>query len=282
MSAPVVGILILAGLACLAGVFFVNYSIERARVRRHANIAKYTDNAHRYQRYLDYIPPNYIEKGLRILILQEIINNLQKVLQIDANNANVAAKIQTARNDLETTKQNKNPPKIGSIKDVQEAADVRKRLMDLFKFVQHLHKTKKIDGSTANKHLAQLKNLFVEVGVSIQMMRAKQGIRDKKPRLGVHFYSKAMAEYKKGNTHKQFDAQIAELKKMIDELNGKIKAEADASKPPPKEEPKRRVPKEDPRFKQKTTTKKIKEDTTLSKELDAFIEDDNAWKKKTF
>lgn len=282
MSAPVIGIIILAGLACLAGVFIVNSSVERARIKRHSKVAQYTENAHRFQRYLDYIPPHYIEKSLRLLILQEIINNLQRVHQMDSGNANNAARLEAAREDFENTRQSNTQPKVSAIKDAQEAADVRKRLMDLFKFVQYLQKAKKVDSATAAKHLMRLKNLFVEVGVTIHIMRAKQSLKDKNARLSLHYYNKAIAEYKKGNTQHQFDKQIAEIKAVAEEINNTLKAENEAKKAQPKEEPKRRVPKEDPRLKPKAGLKKIKEESTLSQELDAFIEDGDAWKKKSF
>lgn len=260
MSTTAIILLIAAGLGLLGGVFLVINQLERNKKKMRAQIGLFSERAHRFQRFLDYIPEEYVDSELRSVLLEETIRNLEKQAALDKGNEKLAAKIKLNKAALEENIKQHKPPQLPHIKDINDANDLRKRIMDLFKVVQVLQKGKKIDAIKAKKFLLQLKQVYVELAVAVHIMRAKQAEKENKAKLAIHFYNKASGEYRRNNVKGMFAAQLKELQKIIQQLSGKETVEERPS----------------------STTRKTSEDDELSSAMEKFLEEEDNWKKKSF
>lgn len=260
MSTTAIVILIAAGIALLGGVFLMISQLERNKKKLRAQVALFSERAHRYQRFLDYIPEEYLDSDLRAVLLEENIKNLEKQASLDKGNEKLATKIKRNKVALEEALKQNKPPQLPHIKSIDDASDFRKRIMDLFKVVQVLQKNKKIDPVKAKKFLLQLKQVYVELGVAVHIMRAKQSEKENKPKLAIHFYNKASAEYRRNNVKSMFNAQLKELQKIIQHLSGK---EPEIDQPGKAKE-------------------KSAESEDLSSAMEKFLEEEESWKKKSF
>jgi len=251
--------------------------MERNKKNRQKLMGRLTENAKKIQRILEYIPEAYVDPELRLILADEIVRCLENALQIMPNNEAIKASLQSAQADQVKAKEKKARSKPALPTKTEEAGDLRKRLMDLFKIVQWLQKNQRINKALANKHLTLLKRAFIELGATTHLIRAKVALADKNHRLGVHFYQKAVAEYKHGDA-KYFDAKIKELSGLII----KIQAELELSKVTPPndttESPESRV---SGNSKQLTAPKKPRGSNGLDLQTDEFGEG-ASWKKKTF
>ena len=281
MSGSFIAIIVVVCALCLGGVFFVSSSLERMKHRRQKRLAVASELAQRTKNILEGVPPGYIDQKLKLVLIQEGISNLERVIQLAAEKDSARAALANMKQELDSCKSESSNKKPKPLKKAKEAGEIRKHMMDLFKFIQLLRKHRRIDLRAANAHLNNVKTTFIELGVTVHLIRANQAKGDKNPRLAIYHYHKAMAEYRRGNIKRRFDGHIKELMGLIEEVQIEIKeAEEAAAKLKQEKELEQksetRVPKEDPRFPKRKSSKS----RGFDKEEDPYLSGDAGKKKR--
>lgn len=212
---------IVAGIISLLIVWHINTNLDRLKKKKLAQIAHHKDYINRYQRLYDRIPDNYLSREIKLLMLGGLIDHLEQWINLDKDNdyanANLKKRLQQKQEAMESTAK----PSITNTNDSDDAAEIRRRLMELHKFIVLAKKTKKIGKVVAQNELQLIKHLFVETGTNTFINLAKAAIDQQKDRLAIHYYGRALSEYQKSNTEGEFNKRMQELQTVIKKLQGR-------------------------------------------------------------
>lgn len=255
MSTELTVILTVLGGAGLIGLFYVSHTIEKQRRQRALMIANLSDYAFRMQRLLDSIPAAYLGKDIQLLLLGQIKKRMEKLKGLAPTNEKFRKKLDSTNEQIAeisagTTKQAK-----PQLKTPEEANQMRVLLQELSKTIENFTQNKVISVDEARKHLTFIQASFIDANLNFLLQMAESSRQEKKTKMAILNYEKAIAEMKKRNQKGKYSARIEQVIAIINEL----KLE---------------------------TGQAVQSDATTDNELDKamneLIEEEDAWKKKYF
>lgn len=218
MSTELIIILSILGLGGLIGLFYVSHAVEKQRRQKALMIANLSDYAYRLQRLLDYIPAAYLNKDIRILLLNQIKKRMDKLIELAPSNDKFRKKLDSCIAQISDIHSSAVPPQAPQLKTPEEASELRTLLQELSKVIEHFAQTKIIAVTDAQKHLASIQASFIEANLNYLMQMGQTARQEKKPKLAIHHYQKAMAEMGKRNQNGQYNEKLQQLKTLISEL----------------------------------------------------------------
>lgn len=234
MSVVTITIIIVAIIGvCVTGIYFAQ-ARERSRIEQIQKIKSFSDRYERLQRLLHELPPQYLPEELRILITQQSINSLERLIALKKSR-NYESYLEGDKEYL-TKLQNKTL-KLSPVpvKSPEQAQEIRSLLEILFKFVQQQAKQKLLDPGRAKQYALQIKFSAVTSKTDSLVGKAETAAKAGKPRVAIHAYHtaiealKAMAEYPPAaEVILSFKQQIKALEQDADKHNQEVKAKAQA------------------------------------------------------
>ncbi|MDN6318395.1 MAG: hypothetical protein L0J77_01410 [Marinobacter sp.] len=225
---------------------------EKARIERVRRTTALGDSYKRCARLLSELPGQYLTSELKLLLLkrmEDVCNDLARLksnLPVEQWRESVLQQktlIQENRDEVHSVK----------IDSAEKSNYVKELLQNLFKMIEAMHKSGRIDGETAKKNLKYILFLVHKTHADLHVFQARDLIRQNEIRKAIHAYHLASTEMGKSKDNplaikavKSFRTRIKELEAMIagGEKNG-------AREP----------------------------DSQLDKQWDNFLHDDE-WKKK--
>lgn len=243
---------IAVGVIVLFLVWYINTNLDRIKQKKEKKIAGLKNYIARLQRFYDPIPTNYLSREVKLLLLNELIDQLQELLKLDSDNEQLKANLNKRVKQKQDALESNAKPTATNVTSADDSAEIRRRLVEIQKFIGLAKKNKKISNDAAKHELDTLKILFVETGTSLMINSAKKAKKDNKPRLALHYYERALGEYKKANMP-HFSKRVAELQALIKTM----KAEAGSGS-------------------------NDEAGTELSKAMDSLMADEDAEKKSKF
>jgi len=78
MSTEIVITLGALGIGVVLGLIWYGHNKENERAKKALLIANLSERAHRLQRLLDTLPPAYVEKDVKLLLLGQIRSRMEK------------------------------------------------------------------------------------------------------------------------------------------------------------------------------------------------------------
>ena len=256
-ATPLIIALIILGLS-LSGIY-VKHGLQQIRLNRAVKIAEFRERVRRFENILNYFPPQYLSKELKLIIVDEILLSLAAIMTLTSNKTDLAdqkAKAQLRKEEIKLGEEEEEPRPLTTI---DEANDIRRLTADLHRHISSMYRQRKMDKKTAKKHLTHLKILMTQTVVDINIYKANEAQDYKKFRLAVQYYRRAIEELKKA-------PQNTFIKKQEDALEGAIRRmhflEAEALKQSP--------------------SNSSPPDSTLSQGMNDLVDEDENWKKKYF
>ncbi len=256
MSTELIITLSVLGLGGLIALFYVSHAIEKQRRQKALMIANLSDYAFRLQRLLDYIPDAYLNKEVRLLLLNQIKKRLEHLVKISPDNDKFGKKLESCNSQITDLQSYTAPPPPPQLKTPEEANELRTLLQELSKVIDHLVQTKAISLNDAQRHQVALQASFIDANINYMLQMGQTAQKEKKPKLAIHHYQKAANEMTKRNQNGQYNEKLAQLKAIITELQ----AESGIQE----------TPEVDPGA------------SELNAGLNEMIEEQDAWKKKYF
>lgn len=193
MSATTITIIIILIILGSIATLFISQAREKARIEKIRKINALQDKYRRMQRFLTEIPPQYLNKELRILILENCIDSLNK-LKVYKSDPALEAKFLLNTTALQEVKSTKETPKPVIIKDDATAKEVSKLLELLFRFIERQRAIKKIDPATSKKYLIYINYLISKSKSDLFIVSAKESHKSGKLHAAIHNYHNAIAE----------------------------------------------------------------------------------------
>jgi hypothetical protein len=256
MSTTVLVILAVVGSGIFLGLVYVAHNAEKKRRVRALLTANLTERIQQIQQLIDAVPPNYLRRDTRLLLLEECKRRTAKLLEI-ANNQSKAKQLSDQIDQTITqTQADQSQPPPPQLRTSQEAEQLRNLLMAVTKTLESLVQQQSITSAVATQHINQIQNLFVEANIGLDINTARAAQAASKNKLAIHHYQKALTELTRRNQNNQFAERIAEIRNQIEALQEQTGI---------------------------TNTAQDQDGTDeLSKGVENLIEDDTSWKKKYF
>ena len=259
MSVTAITIIIILIILGSIAILFISQAREKARIEKIRKTNTLQDKYRRMQRLITEIPPQYLNKELRIMILENSIDTLTKLKGLKPA-TELESKILSDTSTLQKVKDSKEAPKSIPIKDEAAAKEVSKLLELLFRFIERQRATKKIDPATSKKYLIYINYLVSKSKADISIGKAKESQKSGKLRAAIHNYHNAVSEMTRIKDNPLAIKAIKSYRVKIKELETLAEQEG-----------KGRTPEEEQT-----------EEGSLNKEWDSYLEKDkeDPWKKK--
>lgn len=256
MSTELIIILSVLGVGGLIGLFYVSHAIEKQRRQKALMIANLSDYAFRLQRLLDFIPAAYLSKEVRLLLLNQIKKRMEKLIELAPDNEKFAKKLDSCNTQIADIQSTSTPPQAPQLKTPEEANELRTLLQELSKVIEYFVQSKVLPAAEAQRHMVSIQNSFIDANLNYLLQMGQAARQEKKPKLAIHHYQKALAEMHKRNQNGQYNEKIQQLKTVL----GELQTEAGIVETPAATEA----------------------NSELNEGLNELLEEQDAWKKKYF
>ena len=235
------------------GIIVISQMRERAKIEKARHLTALQDTYNRSHRLLDEIPGQYMTPELKLLLVKRIEETCRNLDQLGSD-------LPTAkwRSDALAIKQKvvdgNDETAATKIDSPEKATHVKELLQNLFKMIESLQKTGRIDNTTARKNLKHVLFLVHKTHADMHVFQARAYIKQDEIRKAIHAYHLASTEMNKSQDNPPAMKAVKSFRGRIKELEAAL---ADGVTTEPKEQQHR-----------------------LDKEWDNFLQDDDSWKKK--
>jgi len=244
-------VLLLAAIVTVSIVIIVLSQMrERARIERARKITAQEDAYNRANRLLTEIPGQYLTADLKLLLIKRMEEACAELAGLKSNLPvkewqKSAAELKT---QIVEKRDTTTPVKIDS---AEKSNYVKELLQNLFKMIEAMHKSGRIDSATAKKNLKYVLFLVHKTHADLHVFQARDYVRQSQIRKAIHAYHLASTEMGKSRDNPLAMKAVKSFRTRIQELEA-MSAEG----------------KESPQGESK-----------LDREWDTFLHDDE-WKKK--
>ena len=209
------------GMLVLFVLWRVSNSLEKVQARKIAKLNKYKNYISRLQRMFDRIPSCYLSQEVKLLLLNDLITNLHHCKKLDPESIAIKENLAKREQQMEAAAANAEKTRVMSFKNPKEATELRRRLLDLHKYVANAKKTRRMEKDTASEELKNLKHLFLETATHSFINQAKNAEAQQKSALAIHYYNRAIKEYQSDNHTDRYSKKLQELISKVEEINQK-------------------------------------------------------------
>jgi len=198
-------------------VIVISQMREKARIERIRKITALEDSYKRCNRLLSELPGQYLTPDLKLLLLKRIedvcndLAGLKSGLPVDEWR-------ETALQRKTLIRENRDDVKVTKIDSPEKSNYVKELLQNLFKMIESMHKSGRVDGATAKKNLKYVLFLVHKTHADLHVFQAREHIRQNQIRKAIHSYHLASTEMGKSRDNplamkavKSFRTRIKEL-----------------------------------------------------------------------
>lgn len=199
------------------GIIVISQMRERARIERVRRITALEDAYNRAHRLLDEIPDQYLTRELKLLLagrIEEICRELES-LRADLPVSKWRADARALKQQVIDGTDENAPTKIDS---PEKSAYVKELLQNLFKMIEALQKSGRIDSATAKKNLKHVLFLIHKTHADMHVYQAREHIRQNEIRKAIHAYHLASTELGKSQDNPMAVKAVKSFRTRIKEL----------------------------------------------------------------
>ncbi|MFL1405499.1 hypothetical protein ACJO2E_09170 [Marinobacter sp. M1N3S26] len=252
MNTITIVLLLLAVVVASIVIVVISQMRERARIERARRITSLEDAYNRAYRIYDELPGQYLTRDIKLLLLrrmEETCKGLQQE-QADLPVKDWLAKVQENKQKvLDGTDEH---PKV-IIDSPDKSNYIKELLQSLFKLIESLHKSGKVNAATAKANLRHVLFTIHKTHADLFVFQARDHVRHNDLRKAIHAYHLAASEMAKSKGNDMAARAVAAFKERIHELEQELNSGESA--------------------------RSAEQQNRLDKEWDTFLHDDD-WKKK--
>lgn len=225
---------------------------EKARIERVRKITALEDSYKRCNLLLSELPGQYLTPDLKLLMLKRMEDVCNDLVALKSS-LPVQQWREAAVERKTQIRENRDDVRPVRIDSAEKANYVKELLQNLFKMIEAMHKSGRIDGATAKKNLKYVLFLVHKTHADLHVFQARDHIRQNQIRKAIHAYHLASTEMGKSRDNPLAMKAVKSFRTRIKELEA-INAEGE------------------------TTSSEVSE-SKLDKQWDNFLHDEE-WKKK--
>ncbi|KPQ30334.1 MAG: Mgr1-like, i-AAA protease complex subunit [Marinobacter excellens HL-55] len=249
---PTTIVLLLAAIVTVSLIIVVISQMrEKARIERVRKMTAQEDLYNRAYRLLSEIPGQYLTPDLKLLLLKRMEDACNELIMLKSGQP-VSAWLESVKKTKKQVTDSTDSRPAVKIDSPEKATYIKELLQHLFKMIETMHKSGRIDTATAKKNLKHVLFLVHKTHADLHVFQARDHIRQNQIRKAIHAYHLASTELGKSKDNplamkavKSFRTRIKELEASIVDGNTDIEGHGN-----------------------------------LDREWDNFLQDDGSWKKK--
>ncbi|SFR48564.1 hypothetical protein SAMN05216203_0773 [Marinobacter daqiaonensis] len=252
MDTVTIVLLLLAVVVFSIIIVVISQLRERARIERARRVAALEDAYNRARRIYDELPGQYLTRDTKLLLLRRMEELCQRLVEERAD-----LPLRDWANSVREQKQKvmdgtDEHPKV-IIDSPDKSNYIKDLLQSLFKLIESLHKSGKINSSTARAELRHVLFTIHKTHADLFVFQARDHVRQNQLRKAIHAYHLAATEMAKSKGNDMAAKAVASFKARIRDLEAELASGQ--------------------------STRSAEQQGRLDKEWDTFLHDDN-WKKK--
>ncbi|WP_203300544.1 hypothetical protein [Marinobacter sediminum] len=221
MDTTTIVIILAAVVAVSIFLIVLSQMREKARIERARKITKQQDAYNRANRLLSEIPGQYLTSDLKLLLIKRMEEACTQLagLKSDLPVKKWQEAAQQLKEQIQAKQDTRSPVKIDT---PEKATYVKELLQNLFKMIEDMHKSGRLDAATAKKNLKFVLFLVHKTHADLHMFQARDYVRQNEIRKAIHAYHLASTEMGKSRDNplamkavKSFRIRIKELEALI-------------------------------------------------------------------
>ncbi|HEA52439.1 hypothetical protein [Marinobacter antarcticus] len=225
---------------------------EKAKIERGRKITALEDSYKRCSRLLSELPGQYLTPDLKLLLIkrmEDVCNDLAGL----KSGLPVTQWREAALERKTLIRENRDDVRPVKIDSAEKSTYVQELLQNLFKMIESMHKSGRIDGATAKNNLKYVLFLVHKTHADLHVFQARDHIRQNQIRKAIHSYHMASTEMGKSRDNPLAMKAVKSFRTRIKELEA-VNASADGNDSPESQ-------------------------SNMDKQWDNFLHDEE-WKKK--
>ncbi len=246
-------VLILAAIVLVSIIVIVISQMrERARIERMRKITTREDTYNRAHLLLTEIPGQYLTSDLKLLLVKQMEEACRDLamLKSDLPVKQWQEEALALKNEILENRDKRTFVKIDS---PEKSAHVKELLQSLFRMIESMYKSRRIDGATAKASLKHVLFLVHKTHADLHVFQARDYVRQNEIRKAIHAYHLASTEMGKSRDNPMAMKAVKSFRTRISELEAMLVAGTDSASP--------------------------ESHSKLDREWDSFLHEDE-WKKK--
>lgn len=251
-------VVLLGALVCYA---FVVQTMKSKREKRNRLIGALKNRARTFKFMLDGFPKGFLPKDLTLLVQRSLADVCESLAQLEPENSAHMNDYQHVSAQMTESQRQSKPAKPVSLDNPQQINDVKKCLEELTKFINTLETKRSVSPTQSAQYRQQIKQMVLKLTVDNYALQGGKSRQSGKKPLALHYYELALNLILKEGTAGQHDAQISQIKTILQQL---------------KQEPAQEQ--QDTSASSTAATKEQIEETT--DEWNEYTKTDSSWKKK--
>ncbi len=252
MDTTIVVLLLVTVVIVSVAILVLSQMRERARIERARRIAALEDAYNRTRRVYDELPGQYLTRSIKLLLVLRMEEVCQQ-LQQEHTDLPVASWISSVREQKQQVLDGTDErPKV-LMDSPDKSSGVKELLQSLYKLIEVLHKSGRINADTARGNLKHVLFMIHKTHADLFVFQARDHVRQDQLRKAIHSYHLAATEMAKSRDNEMAAKAVKSFKTRIRELEDELASG--------------------------NREKSAEQQSRLDREWDTFLHEDT-WKKK--
>ena len=231
MSPTYIALIILFGVALMAGIAFVIQDIENKKRERNLRLISLKTGIRRASHLFESFPPILMSTEIRTLLCKYLEARWNAVVELDPsdNNKQQQSSFQAQASMLPDAISHPS----GSMtvfNGETEAARALGIIKEFAQFIAEIKNKGEINSDTADSLTKDAKRTFARIEVDLDLMSALETEQSRGPEVVIHHYRSCFSKLQNLNHNQALDRQLYEIRTHLTTLAEKIDAEAEAKK----------------------------------------------------
>ena len=223
MSPTYIALIILFGVAIMAGVAFVIQDLENKKRERNLRLLTLKTAIRRATHLLDSFPPILVTNEIHTLLCKYISVRLDAIVELDPSPANKNLQSEFHARASSVPEVLNHPA--GSMSVFQNSVEANRALgvvKEFAGFVAEIGNKKDIRPDQAEHLTKEAKRLYLRIEIDIDLIQAKEIEETQSAEVVVHYYRSCFKKLQSLNINQALDRQLYEIRTHITQLAEQI------------------------------------------------------------
>ncbi|WP_286237452.1 hypothetical protein [Neptuniibacter halophilus] len=223
MSPTYIALIILLGVAVMAGIGFAVQDIENKKRERNLRLIGLKTAIRRASHLFESFPPILMTSDIRALLVKYLEVRWDAVVELDGSESNRSQ--QAAFKAAASSIQDAVSHPSGSMTVFPTSIEASRALGVIKEFAQFIAELKnkgEIKGDVADKLTKEARRLYARVEVDIDLMSAIETEQQRGPEVVIHHYRSCFSKLQNLNHNQSLDRQLYEIRTHLTQLAEEI------------------------------------------------------------
>ena len=231
MSPTYIALIILFGVALMAGIAFVIQDIENKKRERNLRLISLKTGIRRASHLFESFPPILMSTEIRTLLCKYLEARWNAVVELDPSDSNKQQQSSFQAQASMLPDAVSHPSGSMTVFGGQtEAARALGIIKEFAQFIAEIKNKGEINAETADNLTKDAKRTYARIEVDLDLMAAFETEQSRGPEVVIHHYRSCFSKLQNLNHNQALDRQLYEIRTHLTTLAEKIDAEAEAKK----------------------------------------------------